>query len=738
MKIFKSRVLYTLLVLCAGINAKSQELEEANKYYADYQYDFAIPHFLKAIDKKPTREIIEKLADCYRLVNDSKEAENWYGRALTLDSTRQMVRYYYAEALRNNGKYDEAYMHFSRYLRQVPGDSIKIKRLLQSCKESKEWIANPQGITISNENGLNTKYSEFSPIVYKKGILFTSDRIANKKGKVKEGDNYIFGWTGNPYLKMFYSEYKPGSWNPPIALEPPVNTAYHNGPASFDAAHKLLCFSRTVREKKAIKISPLRLKNNDPVNRKQLFFATESGDGKWTDVKPFKYNDPANYSVQHPAFSQDGRYLYFSSDKPGGFGKFDLYVSEKLNDSTWSTPMNLGDKINTSEDEGFPVITKDNMLYFSSGGHVGMGGMDLFSAVGKVTTWSEVQNLQYPFNSSKDDFGILFLKNKEIGFISSNRDGGLGGDDILRFKVNSPSCTLKGVVIDSDIEQPIPGARIVFTDKKGQIQEVTADSSGAFKYSPRECDEVRITAYKPSYSSVSLVAKGTALSSGQPLKLEMAKGLSILLVGKVLDKSTGLPIPKALISIIETSGDDGDKFLSDKDGVFSYPLKKKKKYKVVAVVEGYLPDKTFVDTYEIKKSTVLNTTLYLDRIEVDKTVVLRDIYYDRNKFNIRKDAAAALEEVLNLMNLNPTLKLEIGSHTDSRAKEAYNKKLSEKRAQAVVKYLTGKGISKSRLIAKGYGETQLLNQCKSSVKCSEEEHQLNRRTEFKVLGIINK
>lgn len=431
----KQLILFLLILYSPLIYAQS-DLILAKTYFDEMKYELALPLYKKALAKKSTLEITERIADCYRLNYNNKEAERWYAKALGFPHFSPINVYYYAEALRSSAKYKEAALQYKFYARLAPAEAEKVNDLAVFCEIAQKWINEPLPVKIVNEKSLNTKSSDWGPVFFNKGLILTSDR---KSGSGRKDD--VYGWTGRSYLKLFYSIVRTSggtqTWGKPKAMEAPLNSNFHNAGASLPSKQNIIYFTRTNRIKK-LKTESKKTSNDDFVNRCEIYSA-EYKSGKWINVTPFIYNNPTRYSIQHPAVTSDGKRLYFSSDMPGGFGKADLYYCDKLSDNTWSKPVNCGALVNTSGAEGFPAIVDDSLLYFSSDGHMGLGGLDIFVSTGSGSTWSVPSNLRYPLNSPRDDFGILFNKDKKSGFLSSDREGGLGSDDIYQFLEYIPS-----------------------------------------------------------------------------------------------------------------------------------------------------------------------------------------------------------------------------------------------------------------------------------------------------------
>ncbi|HEX7366153.1 MAG TPA: OmpA family protein [Pelobium sp.] len=644
-----------LILFCAGtimylvpFSLFSDDLGKANKYYDKYDYKYAVEIYKKVMEKSPTLEVAEKLANCYRFINNSVEAEKAYATVLTFPGFNPINYIYYADALKENGKYEQAKRSYLTYAERVPAQSDEAVKLANSCDAARIWLENPNvNIQVINEEGFNTKYAEFSPIPYKNGFIFVSDREFVKQVNDSKSPK-IYGWTGNPYLKLYQAENMDSVFNGnmKLTLMPgEINDNYHSGPATLSADGNTLYFTKagltSVEEK------PKRGK--EVVFKKAIFYSTKQN-GVWTQAVAFPFNKPFEYSLEHPASSPDGNILYFASDMPGTLGGLDIFYSEKLGNG-WSVPKNCGPAINTKYDEVFPTVRKDGTLFFSSKGHITIGGLDIFSAKGAKDSWTEAENLKSPINSSKDDFGIYYFDDNLTGFLSSNRSGGKGADDIYQFteRPKEKFFAVEGQVVKKTDGLPLEGVKVVLVNKgNGTEKTAFSDESGAFRFD--------------------------------------------------LDAETDYLVRG-----------DIDKYFNRQQGEIS--------------------------TKGATQSTVYNVKFEVEKGEEAYLVRLNNIYYDFDKYNIRKDAEPELQKVLNFMKTTPNVNIELRSHTDSRGKAAYNMELSKKRAMSAEKYLLKGGAAKERLTAHGYGETQLLNKCADGVKCTAAEHQLNRRTEFKVVKV---
>ena len=343
--------------------------------------------------------------------------------------------------------------------------------------------------------------------------------------------------------------------------------------------------------------------------------------------------------------------MYFTSDMPGGMGETDIYYTERRADGSWAEPVNAGTTINTPGRESFPYVDAKGKLFFASDGHVGMGGLDIFSAEGAQGEWRAVRNLGYPVNSPKNDYGIMFTEPGEKGLLSSNRDAQNGTDDIYTFTI---------------LQKPVVLAITTLERKQNEKKRTVQEA-----------------------------------------------------------------LPGTTVTVAQESTKDTTVVMTDEVGKYFMDGRQGNTYTLTGVREGYLNTQAVAQIPATAPDTV-EVALLFDRNELEKAIVLENIYYDLDMWDIRPDAAKELNKLVTLLQSNPNVAMELSAHTDSRESQNYNQVLSEKRAQAAVDYIVSKGIDKSRLTAKGYGKTKLVNKCGDNVPCSEAEHQLNRRTEFTI------
>jgi outer membrane protein OmpA-like peptidoglycan-associated protein len=458
-----------------------------------------------------------------------------------------------------------------------------------------------------------------------------------------------------------------------------------------------------------------------------------------TEVKLVNDSKSDDYSYAHPAFSSDDQTLIFASNMPGGQGGTDLWMVKRVG-LEWGTPENLGPKINTPGEEKFPYLSNDGNLYFASDGHPGLGGLDIFKATAENNTFSTPENIGNPFNSKDDDFGFIIDQNNREGYFTSNRAGGIGDDDIYQWKNLDLKLTVK--VISSKTKQPIENATVTGDCLKESASNIT-DATGIYKSGFKPAKTCTLTITKPGFVEKKVVVN--KMTDSKTINVDMEDDLvpTMKLQVLVLDKATNQPIPNANVVVKQTSTNDEVGANTNKDGMLKAGgMISNEIYNISASKTNedgskYLSNSVILNTNGKTPPETLMATIYLDKAEIGKTFKIDNIYFDVAKWNIKPASAAELEKIVKLLYENPTMEIEMGSHTDCRSSAASNAALSNKRAASTVEYLVSRGISRARLQYRGYGESMLVNNCacEGPIKstCSDYEHQQNRRTEFKIL-----
>ncbi len=548
----------------------------------------------------------------------------------------------------------------------------------------------------------------------------------------------------------------------PEGFSKELNTKYHEGPATFSADGSTIIFTRNnYNEGKSSKSS-------DNINKLKLYTA-ELRDGGWANVTELPFNSD-EYSTGHPALSRDGKTLYFVSDRPGGRGGTDLYVAQ-LENGKWSKPTNMGPELNTKGDEMFPFVDENGNIYFSSNGHPHrLGELDIYFAQLDGDKPPRIMHLDAPINSKGDDFGLITDGNRTSGYFSSNRLR--GDDDIFRFFRESSlfgcrNLTIqvtdggKSEMLDSVavlIKARGEGRReqMLYTDANGLIN-ICLEENNDFLFeiakdgyitSTLGFSTIGLTDDKPSLLGASLLQPTSPPRLTPPSRLSGAGSdeadstawdinapiSASTLRGTVTGEADKSPIEGVRIILKNECNGTIMQTVTGPDGRYQFELVEGCDYTLVASKSLYGTNTNAISKIPAQAKPKL-VSANLKMLKAGDLMTLDKIQYDSGKWNVRPDAARELDKMVATMQKYPSLRIEIGSHTDSQGGAQFNQYLSERRAKSALDYLASKGVSRSRMTARGYGESQLVNQCKDGVLCTEEEHQRNRRTEFKVLYI---
>lgn len=647
---FFATVLLALFILGSCSSQKNYRL--GNLSYEIGEYYRATEKFRKAYRKEDNlqhkMEMAYQMAEAYRAIGDYGRAAIWYQNAIRRQHPDYKAVLHWADCLRATQKYEEAIEAYQQYLDSFPTDVQAINGL-DACRFTQEWEASPTRYVVNAVRELNSRYSDYTPVFVggrDNEILLTSAR-ENNVGRKESGI------TGAYFADIYRAEYQVQrqKWGPPQLIDESglINSPDEEGAVTLSPSGDEMIFTRARYDK-------------------QTDFGTElyrvkMSRGNWSE--PVKLDLVGDSLIAaHPSLSANGDTLYFVSDKPGGYGGKDIWMATR-NGGSFSTPVNLGPKINTPGDEVFPTIHSSGELYFSSNYHMGMGGLDIFKATRNEAGEWHLQNLKAPINSTGDDFGMAFIEGEEVrGLFASNRKGSRS-DDIYSF------------------------------------------------YLP------------PKIFRVS---------------------------GEIYDKETGQRMDGARIRIIGTDGTNL-RMRADK-GQFQMTLNPETEYVFAAFKDGYLNDKGRESTIGLDESQDFRVDLYLT--PTDAPIKVDNINYEFGSWELQPQSVHALDSLVGILELNPTITIELMAHTDFVGSEQFNFDLSQKRAQAVVDFLIQRGINPDRLVAKGYGETwpkkvtrnmaQQYDFLKRNDELTEEfinqltpEQQeiakaLNRRTEFRVLS----
>lgn len=469
MKMKKLYITLGLVLSIWGAAAQNEATKTADKLFQRYEYVSAAKEYLKLTDKgKADAYVFKQLGDCYYNVFNSVEAEKWYGQAIATPQDAETY-FRYAQMLKANKKYDEAKAAMQKFAAMAPNDSRA-----SEANESSNYVTNLLGkakLFDVTTLDINSKNSDFGGYLKDNTIYFASARNTASRS---------YGWNDQPKLDLYKVDYADGKVSGKPLEITDLNSKFHEGPLVFSPDGNTVYFSReSFFEKDFVKSSDKKIKMG-----KMYIFKAILNNGKWTDISPLPFNDKT-FNTSSPSISKDGQTMYFVSDRPGGKGGNDIWKVAVNADGTFGTPEDLGNEVNTEGSEQFPFIADDNTLYFSSNGKKGLGGLDVFAYdMTKGTT----MNLGTPLNSEKDDFAFTFNQAKNTAFVSSNRDGGTGDDDIY---LATPVCGVDLVVTahNSKTGDILPETSVsVLDDKNNVVGTAVTNERGTANFH-LECDK---------------------------------------------------------------------------------------------------------------------------------------------------------------------------------------------------------------------------------------------------------
>jgi len=622
-------------------------------------------------------------------------------------------------------------------------------------------------VQVKNESAINTQGLEFSPTFYEDGIVFISTNNAGLKKLTDENkQNYTSilrarrGADGN----LAQAE--------PFSKE--ITTQYNEGPVCFDRTAETVYFSRNILDK-----SGKEVYSKDGTLMMRIYYSKSAG-SVWSEPQPiFPVNDET-YADCHPAISIDGDKLFFSSNRPGGKGGFDIYVSYRVGES-WSEPVNLGASVNTSGNEAFPFVHADNSLYYASNGIAGgVGGFDLYYVIPQEESdWTKPVNLGNPFNTPGDDFGLIVDLNKINGYYSTNGSGGAGADEVFSFHVENGNLDdyllqnkrvpdrnldLRISVTEKVSGKPVYEAavqildyeknNVIGRDEEGRLITIQKiDGQDVMKALPpdkgingetdargRYVTEVKPGSYAISVSKEGYQTKQIRVPISKPgnevaIQLEKTPNANKLQWNpSVFNYVTNAPLAGAMLVLTNQTNGERDTVITDANGMVDHYVSPKTKYKVDMYQAGRLIGSTEIDTKDWLPNQITMQNISVAPLLPGSIIELPNIYYNFNDATLRPDGRKDLDLLVNLMSQHPSVRVELASHTDCRGNSKYNQDLSQRRANGVVDYLVSVGIDRSRLRPKGYGESEPRNRCRDGVSCTEQEHARNRRTEVRILS----
>jgi outer membrane protein OmpA-like peptidoglycan-associated protein len=632
-------LLYALSVLSFSTFAQQGLQKRADSLFHKFAFVDASKAYKKLIEKDyNTDYATRQLGDCYAYMRNPEKAAVYYKNAVAQDNVPIEYYYKYAQALRGIEDYKASRVWLKKF--NDAGGVINENKITKD-PDFINAIFNAKHQYFLKDVKINSELSDFGAFEHDGKLYFASS--ADKGVSTK----HIYAWNEQPFLDVYVTEKNADTIVHHLSkLKGDVNSVYHDGPVTITKDGKTMYFSRNNYDDKKLG------KDRNGISNLKIYKASLV-DGEWTNIKELPFNDD-NYSVGHPTLNKDETKLYFASDMPGGLGGSDIYYVDINKNNGYGIPQNAGNIINTKRNELFPFINTEDILFFSSDGHLGLGLLDIFATVyNEEGTLTDVVNLGIPVNSNKDDFSFFMNTDGITGYFASNRDGGVGDDDIY-----------------------------------------------AYNRIPR-------------------------------LKLD----------GTVKDIINNTPVENAIVTLLDTDGNKIAYVETDKNGEYDINIDRDTDYLVTANKDGYPQYETSVTTKGLDDTIKSITANFeISPTQKQEEIIIDDlgpIYFNFDSAKIRKDDSDELARIVNLMvNKYPEMTITIESHTDSRGPSAYNDILSSKRARSTYDYLISKGVDPSRIIVyKGFGESQLVNDCDGTTPCSEAQHQLNRRTNFIVIKV---
>ncbi len=712
MKNMKKLLVIIFVFSIQFINAQDQELIRAKKFFDRTYYSQAVILYQKLADERPSQEVIKNLADSYFYTNDLVKAQRYY-RLLVKNYNSNLDREYYfryAQTLKATNSYDDANEALKEYYAKS-SNTEDLANFEKDLKTLENVTAIGKRFEIKNL-ALNTPNSEFGAVEYNGNLVFAGVKL--KPGLFDKK----FKWDNAAYLNLVTVPLKNINSADSIVhyFAKELKTGMHESNAVFTKDGKTMYFTRNNSK------NGTKKRDDKKVSNLQIFKA-ELVEGKWTNITSLPFNSP-NYSVEHPALSADEKVLYFASDMPGSFGSFDIY-SVNINKGAFDTPKNLGPLVNTDKREQFPFVSADNKLYFSSNGHLGYGSLDIFVSEINGNEYSKPVNVGLPVNSNLDDFAFNMNVDTKEGYFASNREGGKGNDDIYQFKeikdliVEDCKQFIAGIITDIDTKLALENATVILQDSDNKtLNTIITSADGKFSFTVACEASYKVSASKEKYINESVTL---TLDKTRDAVNDASLALKSLEVIKLEEKEKAEKKRQQQIIIEEET--------KKKTELAAIELKKKeKKAKEAEIAAAEVKKNERVKEILEKEKDVLR--------DKDRLIIKTDpIYFDYDLWYIRKESKIILGRVVELMRKYPGMVIEIGSHTDSRGSVRYNADLSQKRANSTREFIIQSGIDAKRVSAKGYGESVPVIKCKTDDACSEEEHELNRRSEFVIKNL---
>lgn len=720
----KKYVALTLVVLCGNVVlAQKSDLERGNKYFDKFDFGQALEMYELAYEhEKDNPELTRRIGLCLRRLGGIDQSAEWFKKTLDLDDSTPTDMLHYAEALKSKEDYTLSVFWYARYAMMEPED-----QRAQSHIRDPKYFHDLQADSLKyfvKKLEVNTDQPSFGVSKYGDGYLFSSAGVSN----LASGEDYAEGLS---YLDLYVCEKDARDEFVQISpIKGDINSKYHDGPAYYDPSTETIYVTRN-----NIKNGRPVLDKNGNVNLK--IYEAHKDENQWDDIKdmPFNSND---YSTGHPCASMDGSTLYFVSNMPGGYGGTDLYMSKKTQDG-WGEPQNLGAAVNTEGNEMFPFLSEDGKLFFSSDGHAGLGGLDLFMSTEAQGKYTPAINLGFPINSSHDDFGMMYEADNESGYFSSNRDG-KGQDNIYYFSTLEFMKQIFAATLQSaDMMQTLEGETVTMKNiTSGELRETTLDAQNAFQFTVNAGDELAFYFGGKEYAhgepifehSVEGPLQDTYYDAGN---ISLSEEAYLASLGKKLinpNEALAQENERRMKSMLELR-EQTNQLAADKAS--DLEMEENQDSALNLAGSNTIDSEVYPDPRASMKNGIEAGLNKEDLNRLNAMMSERNmgnVYFGFDSSKLSNAAKEQLKALAELIKENPSLVVQISTHTDSRGSKTYNERLSKRRAESVQRYLAGIGITQKQVVLTWHGEEQLVNNCVDGRTCDDLAHEKNRRAEF--------